>query len=404
MTDYEEIPKQATPTGNFVKQVKEALENLYDFPFLQRHPLVQGGESTADSSIEVAARRLRRELIGAIEALNPGTEVSGQTPQARIYNLLILHYVEGRTVQEAAYEIGISQRQAHRNLRQGEESVAQVLWSRRSTSTPQAPRAIQLSSVQEEMARLVTQPRPVQLCSLLRRAQAAVTHQAEQRGVTLEIEPLSNSMVISTDPAVAQQVLINALSHTVRQAQAGKLRLGCGLEDKQVILCWNYIPDSEQRQTPAIGEVIAQLADRLGWNIQQQDRPDQTRLITVRMSAPCPTVLVIDDNEGLVKLLDDYLTGHACQVIAATNGPEGLRLAQEIRPEAIVLDVMIPEMDGWEVLQRLRHHPQTADIPVIICSVLGSPELAYSLGASLFLSKPVSRDDVLSALHRLKVV
>jgi CheY-like chemotaxis protein len=64
---------------------------------------------------------------------------------------------------------------------------------------------------------------------------------------------------------------------------------------------------------------------------------------------------------------------------------------------------MIPEMDGWEVLQRLRNHPQTASIPIIICSVLDSPELAYSLGASLFLSKPIGRDDILNALHKIGV-
>jgi CheY-like chemotaxis protein len=203
---------------------------------------------------------------------------------------------------------------------------------------------------------------------------------------------------------MAQQVLINALSHTIRQAQPGRLQLRPRLADKQLSLTWQYEPVAEWRDTPAIGQVVTQLADRLGWTIRQADQPAHTRSITICMSAPCPTVLVIDDNEGLVKLLDDYLTGHACQVIAATDGPEGLRLAQELVPEAVVLDVMIPGMDGWEVLQRLRHHPQTADIPVIMCSVLDSPELAHSLGASLFLSKPVSRDEVLAALHRLEVV
>jgi CheY-like chemotaxis protein len=65
---------------------------------------------------------------------------------------------------------------------------------------------------------------------------------------------------------------------------------------------------------------------------------------------------------------------------------------------------MMPEVDGWEVLQTLRMRPQTATTPVIICSVINDPELAYSLGASLVLPKPVSRDKVLSALRQLKVV
>jgi CheY-like chemotaxis protein len=65
---------------------------------------------------------------------------------------------------------------------------------------------------------------------------------------------------------------------------------------------------------------------------------------------------------------------------------------------------MMPEMDGWELLQRLRTAPQTAATPVIICSVFNDPELAYSLGASLFLPKPVKRDEVLAALCQLDIV
>jgi CheY-like chemotaxis protein len=69
-----------------------------------------------------------------------------------------------------------------------------------------------------------------------------------------------------------------------------------------------------------------------------------------------------------------------------------------------VLDVMMPGMDGWEFLQRLRNQPTTASIPVIVCSVINNPGLAYSLNASLFLPKPVSRRDVLDALRQLNVV
>ncbi len=403
MSDPQQALQAGTPTETFIKQVKEALENLYDFPYLQRHPLATAGEAKIGHSVDKAARSLRRDLIAAIEALSPGAEVSAHTPQARIYNLLVLHYVEGRTVQEAALEIGLSQRQAHRNLRQGEEKVAAVLWSRRGSAN-QAPRAVQLSSVEEEMARLVPELRSVEVASLIKRAEAAVKQQAAQRGVSLDIIAPNRSLVISTDSAVAQQVLINALSHTIRQALPGRLRLTVESDREQLSIKISCIPEPHYSNQPAIGEVITQLADRLGWQVNEEDWPDSTRTVILVMVAYQPTVLVIDDNEGLVKLLDNYLSGHACQVRAATNGPDGLRLAQELAPDAIVLDVMIPEMDGWEVLQRLKNHPQTTEIPVIMCSVLDSPELAYSLGASLFLSKPVSRDDVLSALHQLRVV
>lgn len=73
-------------------------------------------------------------------------------------------------------------------------------------------------------------------------------------------------------------------------------------------------------------------------------------------------------------------------------------MAQESPPRIIVLDVMMPEIDGWEVLGRLRQHPLTSHIPIIICTILAEEELALSLGASGFLRKPVSREAFLGAL------
>ena len=99
-------------------------------------------------------------------------------------------------------------------------------------------------------------------------------------------------------------------------------------------------------------------------------------------------------------MLDRYLTGLDLHVVAAGNGPAGLALARELAPAAIVLDVMMPDVDGWEVLQTLRTQPETRGIPVIICSVFDDPELAAALGASHFLSKPVSREALLAALRQ----
>ena len=112
----------------------------------------------------------------------------------------------------------------------------------------------------------------------------------------------------------------------------------------------------------------------------------------------------MDDNVGLVELLMRYLASHACQVISAESGVEGLQLANQYLPDAILLDVMMPGVDGWKVLQILRSNPQTASTPVIVCSVFNDPQLAYSLGATAFLAKPVRRDNILSVLSGLKVL
>jgi CheY-like chemotaxis protein len=395
--------EQLGPPEAFIKQVKEALEHLYDFPYLQRHPLAREAELAAEHPDEMPSQRLRRGLIAAIEALNPGSDTPFRAPHARLYNLLLLRYVEGMTAQESAHELGVSRRQAHRDLRRGEESVAAVLWNQRPTSSPEEPSAARLSTIEAEMARLETQTSRVDVRSLLQRTYEAVAALASKRAVRVEIKAPSDPVIVSTDLVMARQVLINVLSGALGQARPGTLSVTLTADEEQVFVTFHYTPQLGAANSPGVNSVVAQLVRRLGWTVSQKDQPEGTCSIHLHIMARCPAVLVIDDNEGLVQLLDDYLTGHACQVLAATNAQEGLRVAQELVPDAIVLDVMMPEMDGWELLQRLQSHPRTATIPVIVCSVINNPELAYSLGAALFVPKPVRRVDVLTALHQVGV-
>lgn len=115
------------------------------------------------------------------------------------------------------------------------------------------------------------------------------------------------------------------------------------------------------------------------------------------------TVLVVDDTPDNLSLMSGLLKD-LYRVKVANNGEKALQIAgSETPPDLILLDIMMPGMDGWEVLQRLRTHSQTVAIPVVVCSVFNDPELAHSLGAAHFLPKPVSRESLLAALHQAGV-
>ncbi|MFP4323664.1 MAG: hypothetical protein ACLFTK_14520, partial [Anaerolineales bacterium] len=150
----------------FIEDVKAALENIYDFPALQRHPF-------AARLVPEGGQTLRRCLLDAIETLNPGTDVYFRSPHARLYNLLHFHYVESLTIQEAADELGISQRQAYRDLRKGQESIAQMLWATLAKTTTQTT-APPVSSIQAEIARLGLTIEQTDLRALLVSAMDAV--------------------------------------------------------------------------------------------------------------------------------------------------------------------------------------------------------------------------------------
>jgi CheY-like chemotaxis protein len=111
-------------------------------------------------------------------------------------------------------------------------------------------------------------------------------------------------------------------------------------------------------------------------------------------------VLAVDDNTDTLALLARYLGGTPYHFVGTADPKTALPLAVETRPAAIILDVMLPGIDGWELLSQLREHPKLARVPFLISTILPYQELANALGAAEFLPKPVSREALLAALDR----
>lgn len=114
------------------------------------------------------------------------------------------------------------------------------------------------------------------------------------------------------------------------------------------------------------------------------------------------SILVIDDDVNVGEFLQRSLHRYGLDVQVSTSGPEGLELAKKLQPSAITLDVMMPGMDGWTVLSELKSDPETAHIPVVMLTMVNERNLGYALGASDYLLKPVSRDQLLLTLHRFR--
>jgi len=109
-------------------------------------------------------------------------------------------------------------------------------------------------------------------------------------------------------------------------------------------------------------------------------------------SKPTDTILVIDDDASVRDLTSRFLSKLGFQVVAAANGEEGIRLARQVQPLVITLDVIMPECDGWTVLKKLKSDPSLAEIPVIMVTIVDNEAMGIHLGASNYLIKPVDRD------------
>lgn len=380
---------------SFIEQIKQALAHLYNFSFLQKLPIALE-VSAAQQEHETAGHYLRRALMQCIEALNPGRDVFFRSPDGRVYHLLKLHYIDRMTLQESAHELGVSERQVYRDLRQGQLNVAELFWNKHFVTPPE-------TSMQHEFERLKDNVKALYLADLVVAAQNAVQRLATQYHTLFTVEMLEMPVLIKTNVTIAQQLLISLLSYSIKQAQEHGVRLTLTHQNMQPRLHLHCLRHPQATAVPLSTTPILQLVEQINWEMAYQETQDEIS-VTLTIKGNDFTLLAIDDNEGLGELLTRYLAGYNCHLVACSNSIKGLALARETFPSVIFLDVMMPDIDGWEVLQRLRTYPETQNIPVVICSILHDPELAYSLGASHVLAKPITREKLVEAIHALALV
>jgi CheY-like chemotaxis protein/signal transduction histidine kinase len=113
------------------------------------------------------------------------------------------------------------------------------------------------------------------------------------------------------------------------------------------------------------------------------------------------TILIVDDEPDMAAMISRYLLQEGYNTLTATSGSEALILAERERPFAITLDIIMPDMDGWEVLQGLKKNPETKDIPVIIVSISEGRETGLALGAIGYVTKPVSKKQLISEIEKI---
>ena len=111
-----------------------------------------------------------------------------------------------------------------------------------------------------------------------------------------------------------------------------------------------------------------------------------------------PLILVVDDDATVRELVERHLERAGFAVVTAGGGQEGLRLVRELRPAAVTLDIMMPDLDGWTVLAAIKGDPELAGIPVVLMSIVDQKNRGYALGAADYLVKPVDRTKLIETL------
>ena len=418
----------------FRQQVEMALSHLRDVVHLRVMDLCTALVSHAPR--DRRGWELSRTLLQAIDDLRP-VDNRGDTWARRRYDLLTLRYVNGLEPDQVADRLAMSRRHFYRQRQRALDEFSAYLWAGLTTegqsveaspgatmavpsdqvSAETSAKAAETSAKAAEHLRMLRQEAMQQLGSrqrsslkqVLDSALAIISPLLRARSIAIERTMPPSLPEVAVSPEILKQLLLGLLGETLKGERTRRISLAATPEDKAVRLnlVARWEPQGTGDDLAGHGESIssrafAQLARLQGVRFALTESTEGG--ITYELLLPTmgtKTVLVVDDNEEVCSLFRRYLVGKGYRTLVATTGAKAIALARAHNLYAITLDLMMNNEDGWDVLQTLTHEPETAHVPIIICSVLDQKELATMLGATSFLKKPVMRERLIETLAEL---
>jgi signal transduction histidine kinase/CheY-like chemotaxis protein len=274
---------------------------------------------------------------------------------------------------------------------------------------------------------------------------------AERNRNQLELVEGETLGTMLADLTKVRQILLNLLSNASKFTEGGTVSLsaariprpegdlirfrisdtGIGMSPEQLAKLFKPFTQADASTTRKYGgtglglTITKRFCELMGGSVEVESRPGAGTTFTVLLPAEvrkaetshvagreganesaaeesgAGTVLVVDDDASARDLIARMLRREGYRVLTASGGEEALRLAREERPDAITLDILMPGVDGWGVLTALKSDPELAAIPVAMISLVREQGLAFGLGATDYLTKPVERKRLLGVVHTL---
>lgn len=357
-----------------------ALARFHDLGFLQEHartPLVAGRFADGPD--------LQRALQDAIRRMQPSLETPAHAPAWRLHKLLSLRYLDGLTQQEAAAELGIGLRHFKREQQRAIEALDTLIFDQ------PAPADSSHSTAAPASEPASASPDLTNLAEVLRAALAVLDPVLTQQDLNVTVSLEDNLPGAQVSPMLARQLVINALGWLIRDTQHERLLARVrALTDsaRPAVALELEHPLVGRRQ--AIGNTLEQLARSAKASLSIEVTPRQTQKLVLRLpAAESRYVLMIDDNPDMLRLVQRQLQrASGLAFVGVSTMDQALSQIRASRPACILLDLMMPDHDGWEILRLLKTWPETASIPIVISSVMPEPDLARAMGAAAILPRP----------------
>jgi signal transduction histidine kinase/CheY-like chemotaxis protein len=284
-----------------------------------------------------------------------------------------------------------------------------------------------------EAGRMVLEPGLVSVRACLDYVLSLVRDRAAAHAVDLGLEVSDDVGIVWADELRLKQVVLNLVSNAVKfTPDGGTVRVLATREGDDVVVRVTDtgvgVPQEDRerifesfqqghRGTPTeegtgLGLTLSRrIVSLFGGTLWLEPQTGVGSVFAFRLPLPAiqpavaddadgaSTILLVDDDRASLDLMTAYLSASPVRVLHARDGYEALSLTRTAAPAAVVLDIRLPRMDGWEVLARMKADPATRAIPVVVASIIDERQRGLQLGAAAYLLKPVRRDDLLDALR-----
>ena len=403
-----------TDEGTFGEELRRALNHLHEPEILRTSPLVRW---LAVEAQEDCARALRIALEQAIEAFRPASDPGPDSREWRRYEVLSGRYGQGLTQESVAGRLGITPRHLRREQAMALQALAGYL--RLLYDLPVVPEggpAHEISpgsqgnvEINREMLWLADSLRDgtSEVEPALREAMDLVQALAQQRAISLSLSCSSAIPLAGAPQTVLRQIVLNLVTAAIRNlSPGGRVRLFAQVEAEGIAIIVTASPCSQPtweclKTVDTAAEMSRRLVELFEGKLVLSELGG---ILVARVILPLAgrrvIVLAIEDNTDTLQLWRRYLQGTLFTLVEETDPQQALIRAAALHPDLIILDVMLPNIDGWALLRRLRSDPSTASTPIVVCTVLPQKELALSLGASDFIQKPATGREFRAVLDR----
>ena len=387
-----------TYDAEFEDHIRDLLSSLFDYLKLADNPVAQSLAPGLSGNERPGA--IRRLVLSAIDEMQAESSAGPVTRQNRLYHILQLRYVEQQSTVDALNQLALSERQYYREHQRAIQTISRIIWDEHIAGPAAATSAqdAKLSLADElDYLNIDRSHRAFDVKAEILAAIRATRVIAERRQIDITVVDASEPISLSLSQPVFRQFIVLLLNELVlAQEPGGHIEVELNQQQEALLIGFGGLASSARAgeccerllENPTALALLASLKAELDCEPQ----------VTLRLQRALHKLLVVDDNPDAIGLFKRYLAKLPYQLLSAQTEAEALQIAGATPLLGIILDVMLPGKDGWQILQRFKNHPATAEIPVLICSVLEMEDLARSLGADGYLKKPPSRDEFLALL------